>query len=90
MRKVYSKSGWQFLFHRVSGLILFIYFIFHIFAISTALIFGADTFNVVMGLFESSTFKFIEILVVGCVIGHGVNGFLMIAIERGWMKIIKN
>ena len=84
MLRIYSAKNWKFLFHRVSGLILFTYFLLHVLSISTALLFGEEIFNAVMNAFKSDLFLFIETVVVVCVLGHGLNGLHIIASERGW------
>jgi succinate dehydrogenase / fumarate reductase cytochrome b subunit len=86
MFRIYSSKNWKFLFHRISGVILFIYFLLHVLSISTALLFGQEVFNSVMGAFKSNTFQIIETIVVLCVLGHGLNGLHIIASERGWFK----
>ena len=86
MLRIYSAKNWKFLFHRVSGLILFVYFLLHVISISTALLFGEEVFNSVMNAFKSDLFLFIETVVVICVLGHGLNGLHIIASERGWFR----
>ena len=48
MLRIYSAKNWKFLFHRMSGLILLIYFMLHVLSISTALLFGQEVFDSVM------------------------------------------
>jgi succinate dehydrogenase/fumarate reductase cytochrome b subunit len=55
-------------------------------SISTALLFGEEVFNAVMNAFKSNVFHFIEIVVVICVLGHGLNGLHIIVSERGWFR----
>ena len=86
MLRIYSAKNWKFLFHRVSGLILFVYFLLHVISISTALLFGEEVFNAVMNAFKSNVFHFIETVVVMCVLGHGLNGLHIIVSERGWFR----
>ncbi len=86
MYRIYSFKNLKFIFHRISGLILLLYFIFHILSISTALLFGKETFDSVMGLFDSSFFYFVEISIVILLVGHGLNGLYSIATERNWIR----
>lgn len=86
MLRIYSAKNWKFLFHRVSGLILLIYFILHVLSISTALLFGKEVFDSVMKAFQSNVFRLVEAIVVICVLGHGLNGLHIIVSERGWFR----
>jgi len=86
MLRIYSAKNWKFLFHRVSGLILLIYFLLHVLSISTALLFGQEVFDSVIEAFQSNVFHLVEAIVVICVLGHGLNGLHIIASERGWFR----
>lgn len=86
MYRIYSFKNFKFIFHRISGLFLLIYLILHILSISTALLFGKETFDFVMSLFSSSFFTTIEIAVIVLIIGHGLNGLYIISRERNWIK----
>ena len=86
MLRIYSAKNWKFLFHRMSGLILLIYFMLHVLSISTALLFGQEVFDSVMKAFQSNTFRLVEASVVICVLGHGLNGLHIILSERGRVR----
>jgi succinate dehydrogenase / fumarate reductase cytochrome b subunit len=86
MWRIYSVHNWTFILHRITGTALLVYFVAHVLAISTALTAGPEAFTRVMATFRSPPFRSVELLIVGCVAFHGLNGLHMIAAERDWLR----
>lgn len=83
MNRFYSINGVSFVLHRVTGVLLVVYLLAHLFSIGTAAMFGADVFDATMELLASDYFVFGEVIVIGCIAFHGLNGLRVIASERG-------
>jgi len=71
------------LFHRVTGLILVFYIILHIFVIASVN-FGGGSFDATMRLLTSKPFIVIDLLLVGVVLYHGLNGLRIIFFDLGY------
>ena len=82
MLRLYSFRNWLFVAHRLSGVILFGYFVAHIATISTALWGGPELFNKVMAALGQPAFRIVEITVVLCFLIHGINGLHAIKKQR--------
>ncbi len=85
MWRIYSLDSVLFLLHRITGLALLVFLITHIWAISTAMLGGAQMFNAVMAILARPGFFAVELFLFGCVIFHGANGLRLILNERGVM-----
>ena len=86
MYRLYTIHGWMFFLHRITGVALLLYFVAHVIAISTALVAGPEAFSSVMGTFRQPAFRAVEVVIVGCIAFHGLNGLHLIAAERGWLR----
>lgn len=69
--------------HRITGLGILLFFMIHIFESSTRL-FGAGSWNAVMGVMEHPIFKIGEALVIIGFAFHALNGIRLILIELGF------
>jgi succinate dehydrogenase / fumarate reductase cytochrome b subunit len=77
---------WAFLLHRVSGIAVALFLYVHI--LDTALVgFGPQVYNVVTGIYHRPAVRLLEVLLVGAVLYHGVNGIRVIAIDF-WPRAI--
>lgn len=83
MWRIYSIHNVMFILHRLTGLALLGYLAAHIWALSTALMGGAAMFDAVMSMLSKPAFFAIELVLLGCVIFHGLNGLRLILNERG-------
>lgn len=87
MLRIYSVDGMLFLLHRVTGVGLFVYLIAHIWTVSTAMIGGPQMFDRIMAALASPSLRALDILLLGSLIFHAVNGLRVIAHERGlWLE----
>lgn len=85
MWRIYSLDGLLFVLHRLTGLVLLVFLITHIWAVSTALLGGAAMFDAVMSVLARPGFFIVELLLFGCVIFHAANGLRLILRERGML-----
>ena len=83
MFRVYSLQGVLFVLHRLTGGFMVAYLVVHIATISTALIGGRSLFDATFELLASPAFVALEVLLLGCVIFHALNGLRLILGERG-------
>lgn len=83
MFRVYSLHGVLFVLHRITGGFLVAYLIAHIATISTALIGGRSLFDATFELLASPAFIALEVMLLGCVTFHALNGLRLILGERG-------
>ena len=86
MYRIYSARNWTFILHRITGIALLVYFVAHVLTISTALVAGPAAFTAVMATFTHPLFRAVELVIVGCIAFHGLNGLHIIASERGWLR----
>ncbi|MCS7223342.1 MAG: succinate dehydrogenase, cytochrome b556 subunit [Armatimonadetes bacterium] len=71
---------WVWLTHRVTGVGIFLFLLVHV--IDTALIgWGPDLYNRIMALYHHPLFRVGEVLLVGMVLFHGINGLSIIVLE---------
>ena len=64
--------------HRLTGLALVFYICIHLCVLGSELLFGKGAFNALMGNFEEPLFKFAEIILIGIVGFHLLNGLRII------------
>lgn len=87
MWRLYSVDGLLFALHRVTGVGLFLYLLAHIWTISTAMLGGPAAFDRVMTTLASPSFRALDVLLLGSLIFHAVNGLRLMAHERGmWLE----
>lgn len=85
MWRIYSIHGWMFALHRITGVALFAYLILHILSISTALLLGPERFNALMAQLARPGFLALDLVLLGCILFHALNGLRIILSERGWL-----
>lgn len=78
----YRVGAWAFLLHRITGIVLAFYGIAHIFVIGTALR-GAENFNRIMERFHQPWVLALELLLIGAIIYHALNGFRLSLFDLG-------
>ena len=66
--------------HRITGLILVVYLLLHIFTLSVVLQ-GPDPFDRVMATFENPVVQFLELLLIWIVFWHLLNGIRLIVLH---------
>ncbi|MHB8926677.1 MAG: succinate dehydrogenase, cytochrome b556 subunit [Bacillota bacterium] len=71
------------LFHRITGLALVFYIILHIFVIASVN-FGGGSFDSTMRLLTSKPFVIVDLVLVGVVLYHGLNGLRIIFFDLGY------
>lgn len=82
-----TLSQWAWLLHRVSGVAVALFLYVHI--LDTALVgFGPRVYNTVIGIYDRPAVRVLEVLLVGAVLYHGVNGLRLIAIDF-WPRAIR-
>jgi len=74
---------WAWVLHRISGVVIALYLLLHIWVISF-LQKGPESFNRVMHLLESPLVKLLEIGLLGVVIYHVLNGIRLVILDLGW------
>ncbi|AGK99691.1 succinate dehydrogenase, cytochrome b556 subunit [Desulfoscipio gibsoniae DSM 7213] len=83
--QVWSAVGmWAWLLHRITGIGLLLYIMIHVTTMATSLISGAETFNTTLSYLMSNTIlHYAELLLVGAVIYHGLNGIRLLLFDIG-------
>jgi succinate dehydrogenase / fumarate reductase cytochrome b subunit len=85
-RTLYKGGGslWSWIFHRASGLAVLGFLFLHI--IDTSLVgFGAAHYNNFVRIYQKATFRWLEVLLMGLVIFHALNGLRIIVVDF-WTK----
>ncbi|MCX8033397.1 MAG: succinate dehydrogenase, cytochrome b556 subunit [Thermoleophilia bacterium] len=79
-----ATGMWAWLLFRISGLVLVFYLIAHIFVTSTVR-WGkkGETFDSIMELFEKPVFVFLDLVLVGAVLYHALNGVRVMLMDVG-------
>lgn len=80
----YKLERYLYLLHRITGLGLLLFLIFHLIVITIFRIQGQDVWEATMALLRNPWFKFGEYLVVIAFIYHGLNGLRLILQELGF------
>ncbi|HXF06510.1 MAG TPA: succinate dehydrogenase, cytochrome b556 subunit [Blastocatellia bacterium] len=74
------EGMWSWIFHRISGLAVLLFLFAHI--VDTALIgWGPDVYNAAMALYRHPVFRVGEVLLVGAVVYHALNGIRIIVVD---------
>lgn len=83
--QVWTAVGmWAWMLHRVTGIGLVLYLLLHTTLMSTSLISGAQSFNATLTtLMTNPVLYFMELLLVGAVIYHGLNGIRLLLFDVG-------
>lgn len=78
---MYKTTGfWSWILRRVSGLGLTFYLIWHILVIRSVTG-GSASFDRVMIFYQSPVFKFLEIVLVGGLVYHGLDGIRVLVVD---------
>lgn len=75
-------EGYLYLLHRLSGLALLLFLVLHVF-VTSARVFGEETWQQLMSFTHSPVLKFLEYLVFVAFVFHATNGVRLILIELG-------
>ncbi|MFZ5648149.1 MAG: succinate dehydrogenase, cytochrome b556 subunit [Bacillota bacterium] len=83
--QVWNAVGmWAWMLHRITGVGLVLYLLLHATLMSTSLISGAQSFNATLTtLMTNPVLHFMELLLVGAVIYHGLNGIRLLLFDMG-------
>ncbi|MFZ5632165.1 MAG: succinate dehydrogenase, cytochrome b556 subunit [Bacillota bacterium] len=83
--QVWSAVGmWAWLLHRVTGIGILLYLLLHAALMGTALIGGSEAFNATLTfLMTSPVLHLAELVLVGAVIYHGLNGIRLLLFDIG-------
>lgn len=83
--QVWGAVGmWAWMLHRITGVGLVLYLLIHTTTMATSLIKGAETFNATLAfLMSNPVLHFMEYLLVGAVIYHGLNGIRLLLFDIG-------
>jgi succinate dehydrogenase / fumarate reductase cytochrome b subunit len=71
---------WAFLLMRISGLALLLYLLMHLYVL-TNLLEGPATFDELMKMTHNPLVKFLELVLLGGVVYHAVNGIRTIGVD---------
>ena len=72
---------WSFYINRLTGVLIAIYLIPHIFINSLALLFGGDTYTKLLHLMETPLLRVFEVLLLTAVAFHMFNGIRILLID---------
>lgn len=84
MWRMYSTDNLLFILHRITGVGLLAYLLIHIWMVSTAMLGGPEMFDRVMGVLAAPEFLIADIVLLGSITFHMINGLRLMAHERGW------
>jgi len=73
---------WAFLLMRISGLALALYLLMHLYVL-TNLLEGPAAFNQLMEMTRNPLVKFLELVLLGGVVYHAVNGIRILGVDFG-------
>ena len=80
----YTLERYLYLLHRITGLGLLLFGMFHLTATTVFRVQGQEVWEVMMGLLDSPWFKIGELLVVAAFVYHAMNGLRLILQELGF------
>ncbi len=78
----YRTGMWAFVLHRLSGFVLALYLIVHVWVVRTVAN-GPEGFNSVMKLLDNPINKFLEIGLYAVVLFHSLNGIRILIVDTG-------
>jgi succinate dehydrogenase / fumarate reductase cytochrome b subunit len=70
-----------FILHRLTGLCLVGYIFLHLVVVGSKFIFGGNSFNILMGTFETPLVKAMEIGLISVIAFHVLNGLRIIVVD---------
>ncbi|RJR18851.1 MAG: succinate dehydrogenase, cytochrome b556 subunit [Desulfobacteraceae bacterium] len=84
-RQMWDAIGmWAWILHRVTGLGLVFYILLHIILMGTSILSGKDRFNATLTLLMTHLiFEILDILLLGAVLYHGLNGIRILMFDMG-------
>jgi succinate dehydrogenase / fumarate reductase cytochrome b subunit len=83
MRYRWDTGFWAWLLMRVSGVLIVLYLILHLFVLSRLGV-GKEAFEALVGLMDNPVTKLLELGLVGCILYHGLNGIRICILDLGW------
>ncbi len=79
-----SRGQKAFLVHRISGLLILGYLYLHLILLSAILLpNGAAHFNAVAGIVEQPIFIVADLVLLGIILAHGLNGIRLVVADFG-------
>ncbi|MFA5794483.1 MAG: succinate dehydrogenase, cytochrome b556 subunit [Candidatus Brocadiia bacterium] len=76
-----NAGTFSWVIHRLTGLVLAGYIFMHLVVLSSEFVFGAGSFNFLMGMFKNPLIRMMEICLVGVIFSHVFNGLRLIGID---------
>ncbi len=77
-----AVGAWAWMLHRISGVVIALYGVTHVVVISFTLG-GGQAFDRIMELFQNPVFLSLELLLLGAVLYHMLNGVRIILFDLG-------
>ncbi|SFR10636.1 succinate dehydrogenase, cytochrome b556 subunit [Desulfoscipio geothermicus] len=83
--QVWGAVGmWAWILHRITGIGLVLYILLHTTLMASSLIRGSEAFNAMLTiLMTNPVLHYMELLLVGAVIYHGLNGIRLLLFDIG-------
>jgi|GEM_PF-894809 len=72
---------WAFYLNRLTGVIIALYLILHIYINSLALLFSGDTYTRILHSFETPLLKIFEVMLITAVAFHAYNGVRILLVD---------
>lgn len=82
MRYRWHLGFWAFLLMRISGVVLLLYLMLHLWVLNH-LLEGPAAFDAIMKTVQSPLFKFFEVALLGAVLYHAFNGVRLVWVDFG-------
>jgi len=82
MRYRWQLGFWAFLLMRISGVVLALYLVLHLYVLNH-LLDGPAAFDEIMKTVQTPLFKFFEVALLGAVLYHAFNGVRVIWVDFG-------
>jgi succinate dehydrogenase / fumarate reductase cytochrome b subunit len=74
---------WAWILFRISGLVLAVYLLVHIWVISQGRVSGAETLDSFFETFDKPLLVFLDLVLVGAVLYHALNGVRVLLMDFG-------
>ncbi len=75
-----GEGQWAYYLHRFAGALIILYLLLHATEM-TAPVFGSDFAAAVAGWFRTASYKLLQLLAVGAIIYHGLNGIRIMLMD---------
>jgi succinate dehydrogenase / fumarate reductase cytochrome b subunit len=82
MRYRWQLGFWAFLLMRISGVVLALYLVLHLYVLNH-LLDGPAAFDEIMKTVQTPLFKFFEVALLGAVLYHAFNGVRVVWVDFG-------